>query len=50
MTDWMEIISNTKIAQDVYEMKLKGQGAGKITAPGQFVNIKVSTLDRKSVV
>lgn len=45
MTDWMEIISNTKIAQDVYEMKLKGQGAGKITAPGQFVNIKVSTLE-----
>ena len=45
MTDWMEIISNTKIAQDVYEMKVKGQGAGKITAPGQFVNIKVSTLE-----
>ena len=45
MTDWMEIISNTKIAQNVYEMKLKGQGAGKITAPGQFVNIKVSTLE-----
>ncbi len=45
MTDWMEIISNTKIAQDVYEMKLKGQGAGKITAPGQFVNIKISTLE-----
>lgn len=45
MTDWMEIISNTKIAQDVYEMKLKGQGAGKITAPGQFVNIKVATLE-----
>ena len=41
----MEIISNTKIAQNVYEMKLKGQGAGKITAPGQFVNIKVSTLE-----
>ena len=45
MTDWMEIISNTKIAQNVYKMKLKGQGAGKITAPGQFVNIKVSTLE-----
>ena len=41
----IEIISNSKIAQDVYEMKLKGQGAGKITAPGQFVNIKVSTLE-----
>ena len=41
MTDWMEIISNTKIAQNVYEMKLNG----KITAPGQFVNIKVSTLE-----
>lgn len=45
MTDYMEILSNTKIANDVYEMKLKGQGASKITAPGQFVNIKVSTLE-----
>ncbi len=39
MTDWMEIISNTKIAQDVYEMKLKGQGAGKITAICQYQSI-----------
>jgi len=45
MTDWMEIVSNKKIANDVYEMKLTGKGAAKITAPGQFVNIKVSTLE-----
>lgn len=45
MTDWMEIISNTQIANDVYEMKLKGEGAKKITAPGQFVNIKVANLE-----
>lgn len=45
MTDWMKIVSNRNIAQDVYEMKLIGAGAAKITAPGQFVNIKVSTLE-----
>lgn len=45
MTDWMKITSNHKIAKDVYEMKLEGAGAKKITAPGQFVNIKVSTLE-----
>lgn len=47
MTNWMEIISNTKIAKDVYEMKLQGEGASLITAPGQFVNIKVSTLEQQ---
>lgn len=44
-TIWMEIVSNRNIARDVYEMKLKGEGASLITAPGQFVNIKVSTLE-----
>lgn len=44
-TIWMEIVSNRNIARDVYEMKLKGKGASLITAPGQFVNIKVSTLE-----
>jgi len=44
-TIWMEIVSNRNIAKDVYEMKLQGQGASLITAPGQFVNIKVSTLE-----
>ena len=43
--NWMEIVSNRNIARDVYEMKLKGEGASLITAPGQFVNIKVSTLE-----
>ena len=43
--NWMEIVSNKNIARDVYEMKLKGEGASLITAPGQFVNIKVSTLE-----
>lgn len=45
MIDWMEVLSNTQIADGVYEMKLRGEGARKITAPGQFVNIKVSTLE-----
>lgn len=44
-TIWMEIVSNRNIAKDVYEMKLQGQGASLITAPGQFVNIKISTLE-----
>ncbi len=44
-TTYMTIVSNRKIARDVYEMNLEGAGAAKITAPGQFVNIKVSTLE-----
>ncbi|MBQ9532293.1 MAG: dihydroorotate dehydrogenase electron transfer subunit [Eubacterium sp.] len=35
-----KIISNQKIAKDVYEMLLEGD-TSKITAPGQFVNIKL---------
>ena len=35
-----KIISNIKIAKDVYEMKLSGD-TSKITAPGQFINIKL---------
>ncbi len=34
------IIENKKIAKDVYKMKLEGD-TSKITAPGQFVNIKL---------
>jgi len=37
-----EIISNKKIAKDVYEMILKGNTDG--VAPGQFVNIKLEGL------
>lgn len=42
---WMTVVSNRNIARDVYEMNLEGEGAALITAPGQFVNIKVSTLE-----
>ena len=35
-----KIISNTKLAKDVYKMVLEGD-TSKITAPGQFVNIKL---------
>lgn len=34
------ILSNRKIARDVYEMMLSGDTAA-ITAPGQFINIKI---------
>ncbi len=36
-----KIISNKNIAKDVFEMKLLGD-VSKITAPGQFVNIKLN--------
>ncbi len=35
-----EIVSNKKIARDIYEMVLKGD-TSEITAPGQFINIKI---------
>ena len=35
-----KILSNEKIAKDVYEMRLEGD-TSHITAPGQFVNIKL---------
>lgn len=35
-----KIISNKNIAKDVFEMKLSGD-TSKITAPGQFINIKL---------
>ena len=43
--DWMTVLNNRQIAKDVYEMKLEGEGAGKISAPGQFVNIKIASLE-----
>ena len=38
-----EIRSNVKIARDVYEMVLSGDTSA-ITAPGQFLNIKIEGL------
>ncbi len=35
-----EIVSNRKIAKDIFEMILKGD-TSEITAPGQFINIKL---------
>ena len=35
-----KILSNEKIAKDVYKMKLEGD-TSHITAPGQFINIKL---------
>lgn len=38
-----EIRSNVKIARDVYEMTLAGDTSA-VTAPGQFINIKLDGL------
>lgn len=38
----MKITNITNIADDVYEMILEGDGAKYITAPGQFINIKIN--------
>lgn len=38
----MKIIAISQIADDVYEMVLEGEGAKYITAPGQFINIKIN--------
>ena len=38
-----KILSNVKIARDVYEMVLAGDTSA-ITAPGQFINIKIEGL------
>lgn len=38
----MKINSIKNIASDVYEMILTGEGAKYITAPGQFINIKIN--------
>ena len=35
-----KILSNEKIAKDVYKMRLEGD-TSHITPPGQFVNIKL---------
>ncbi len=40
---FFEIIENTPLTRDVYRMRLSGDTAA-ITAPGQFVNIKLSGL------
>lgn len=38
----MKIVSKKELVADVYEMVLEGSAASYITAPGQFINIKVS--------
>lgn len=38
----MKIISKTKLTKGVYEMILSGEGAKYISAPGQFINIRLS--------
>ena len=38
----MEITKFDNIADDVYEMTLKGEGAKYISQPGQFINIKIN--------
>ena len=42
-TSKYQIQSNRKLARDIYEMKLQGD-TSQITAPGQFVNIKLEGL------
>jgi len=37
---YFELIENTKLAEGMYRMRLKGDVSG-ITAPGQFINIKL---------
>ena len=38
----MEITKIENIADDAYEMTLKGEGAKYISQPGQFINIKIN--------
>ena len=38
----MKITAINNIADDVYEMVLEGDGAKYISAPGQFINIKIN--------
>lgn len=38
----MTIISKKELTKDVYEMILEGEAASYITAPGQFINIKIN--------
>lgn len=38
----MKITSKKELVTDVYEMVLSGEGAKFITAPGQFINIKIT--------
>jgi len=37
----MKIISKKELVKDVYEMVLSGEGATYISAPGQFINIRL---------
>lgn len=37
-----KIISQNEIAQDIFEMKITGELAGDIDAPGQFVHIRIN--------
>ena len=41
----MEITKIENIADDVYEMTLKGEGAKYISQPGQFINIKIKVYN-----
>ncbi|MEG0275463.1 MAG: dihydroorotate dehydrogenase electron transfer subunit [Coprobacillus sp.] len=38
----MTIISKRQLTNDVYEMVIEGEAASYISAPGQFINIKIS--------
>lgn len=38
----MTIISKKELTKDVYEMILEGEATSYITAPGQFINIKIN--------
>lgn len=40
--DILTVSSKKELAKDVYEMVLEGQGAKYISAPGQFINIKIN--------
>ena len=38
----MTIVSKKELTKDVYEMLLEGNAASYISAPGQFINIKIN--------
>ena len=40
----LSVVSNKKLTENVYEMKFKGD-VSAITAPGQFVEIKIAPPD-----
>jgi len=46
LTEDMTIISNTKIAKEIYELVVKGMNVELMKEPGQFVNIQIDSISQ----